>query len=94
VEPILIMSIPVLALAIGLVAVLKMPRKAFGGSSTKADLADRVRALEQDVQGRMDAMEQEIAGLRQELGETQERLDFTERLLTRADAARRLDQPT
>jgi hypothetical protein len=31
--------------------------------------------------GRLDALENEVGQLRQELGETQERLDFTERLL-------------
>lgn len=74
----LIMLIPVLALAIGLVAILKMPRKVFGHGSTPR--------LEERVQ----AMEQEIGGLRQELADAQERLDFAERLLARADEARRL----
>jgi hypothetical protein len=80
-EQVLIMAIPVLALGIGLVAVIKMPRRAFGGSRSRTDLEERVQALEQ-----------EVGGLRQELGETQERLDFTERLLARAEELRRLDQ--
>ena len=74
----LIMLIPVLALAIGFVAVLKMPRRAFGHGSTPR--------LEERVQ----AVEHEISGLRQELADTQERLDFAERLLARVEEARRL----
>ena len=40
----------------------------------------------------MQALEQEIGTLRQELSDAQERLDFTERLLARAAEARRLDK--
>ena len=82
-EDALIFAIPVLALAIGLVAILKLPRRAFGGRHQTPELEARVQALEQ-----------EVGTLRQELGETQERLDFTERLLARAEEARRLDKPT
>lgn len=34
-----------------------------------------------DVSGRLEALENEVQDLRHELGETQERLDFAERLL-------------
>jgi hypothetical protein len=37
--------------------------------------------LPPDVAGRLEALEGEVTGLRQDLTETQERLDFTERLL-------------
>jgi hypothetical protein len=44
-----------------------------------------------ELQDRLEALEFEVSNLRQELGETQERLDFAERLLAgpeRADLAR------
>jgi len=41
---------------------------------------------------RLDAMENELEALRQEMGETQERLDFTERLLAQQREAR-IDPP-
>jgi len=44
-----------------------------------------------DVQGRLDALEAELAGMRRELGEAQERLDFTERLLAQGRDARRME---
>lgn len=74
----LVLLIPVLALAIGFVAILKLPRKAFSPRS-HPQLEERVQALEQ-----------ELGTLRGELTEAQERLDFAERLLARADEARRL----
>jgi predicted nucleic acid-binding Zn-ribbon protein len=46
------------------------------------ELQDRLEALE--------ALEIEVSNLRQELGETQERLDFAERLLAQAPEARRV----
>ena len=35
-----------------------------------------------DTNARIDALEQDVQGLQQQLGETQERLDFAERLLS------------
>jgi hypothetical protein len=70
--------IALLALGIGFIAILKVPRKLF------TQVADP--ALEARVEG----LEQQIADLRQGLVETQERVDFTERALTRAEEARRL----
>jgi hypothetical protein len=49
-------------------------------ASASADLIDRVEALERSVQV-----------LQQEQAETQERLDFAERLLTKARDERRLE---
>ena len=76
----LVMMIPVLALAIGFVAILKMPRKAFGQRSNP------------QLEERVEALEQELGTLRQELTEAQERLDFAERLLARAEEARQLEK--
>ena len=44
-----------------------------------------------EVPARLEALEAEVDTLRLELGETQERLDFTERVLAQAPEARRLD---
>jgi hypothetical protein len=76
----LALLIPVLALAIGFVAILKMPRKAFGHRS------------DPQLEDRVDALEQELGTIRQQLIETQERLDFAERLLARTEGARQLDK--
>jgi hypothetical protein len=45
------------------------------------------------LQARLAAMEQDLAAMRGELSETQERLDFTERLLAQAREAKRLNSP-
>jgi hypothetical protein len=39
----------------------------------------------------LDALEADVSKLRQELSETQERLDFTERVLARGPESRRVD---
>ena len=43
-----------------------------------------------DVRARLEALERSLQGLQQELAETQERLDFAERLLTKAGEERRI----
>ena len=43
-----------------------------------------------EVQARLEALEAEASNLRQELSETQERLDFAERLLAQAPDTRRV----
>jgi predicted nucleic acid-binding Zn-ribbon protein len=43
-----------------------------------------------DVPARLEALERSVQGLQQELAETQERLDFAERLLTKAGEERRI----
>jgi hypothetical protein len=45
------------------------------------------------LEGRLDAMEVEVRKVRQELSETQERLDFAERLLAQGAEARRVSAP-
>jgi hypothetical protein len=44
-----------------------------------------------ELQPRLEALEFEVSDLRRELSETQERLDFTERVLAQAQESRRLD---
>ena len=43
-----------------------------------------------EVSARLEALEHSVQGLQHELAETQERLDFAERLLTKAGEARRI----
>lgn len=43
-----------------------------------------------EVQDRLEALEFEVSALRQELGETQERMDFAERLLAQGQEAHRV----
>ncbi len=59
-------------------------------SKTKAEAA--TLGTDPRIAERLEALEQEVGSLRQELSETHERLDFTERLLAqhRSD---RLDPP-
>jgi hypothetical protein len=69
--------IPILALAIPIVAIVASSVQKV--AKFKAESAGG--ALPGEVEARMAALEDEVHGLRRELGETQERLDFTERLL-------------
>ena len=76
----LAMFIPILALSIPVVAIVmtnlvKMQK-------FKAD-ASRDSLSNPETEARIAALEDEVAALRQELGEAQERLDFTERLLSK-----------
>ncbi len=55
----------------------------------------RLRAARQespatDVTGRLETLEHDVQSLQQELAETQERLDFAERLLSKAREERRI----
>jgi hypothetical protein len=52
--------------------------------------AGRPQSLPVDVTARLEALERGVQDLQKELGETQERLDFTERLLTKAREERRI----
>ena len=49
---------------------------------------DRGDQVPSNVADRLNAVEAEVGDLRRELGEAQERLDFTERLLAQAKDAR------
>lgn len=75
--PIIALLIPVAAIVMsGLTKVAVARYRALGaGSGAGGDTADR-----------LDALEQEVLTLRHELADAQERLDFTERLLTRTDS--------
>jgi hypothetical protein len=53
--------------------------------------ASRPESLSADVTARLEALEHGFEGLHQELAETQERLDFAERLLTKAREERRIE---
>ena len=46
--------------------------------------ASRVESLPPDAAARLEELERSVQGLQQELIETQERLDFAERLLSKA----------
>ena len=50
----------------------------------------RPESLSPDVSARLDALEQGVQGLHQELADTQGRLDFAERMLSQAREERRL----
>ena len=52
--------------------------------------ATRPETPSADVTARLEVLERTVQGLQQELGDTQERLDFTERLLSKARDERRL----
>jgi hypothetical protein len=45
------------------------------------------------LEARLEAVEQELAGLQHELSETHERLDFAERLLAQGRETKRLGEP-
>jgi hypothetical protein len=70
--PILALSIPVLALFFN--GMVKLTRARQEGA----------RLADPETAARLEALEQDVAALRHELAETQERLDFTERLLVRS----------
>ncbi len=52
--------------------------------------ASRQQPTAGDVPGRLESFERQVDALQQQLTETQERLDFAERLLTQAREERRL----
>ena len=70
------MNPDMLAPLIPVVAIL-----AFAGIRITRILTQRSSKADPDTGARLAALEDEMAALRQQLGEAQERLDFTERLL-------------
>ena len=52
--------------------------------------ANRVQSAPADVTERLEAVEHRVEDLQQELAETQERLDFAERLLSKARDDKRI----
>ena len=53
-------------------------------------IANRSRSVPDDVLNRVEELERTLHSVQQELGETQERLDFTERLLSTTREERRI----
>jgi hypothetical protein len=84
-EGILVLLIPVLALATGFVAVLRMPPEALAGKRNR----DHGELPAADTSG----LQNEVALMREELAQMRERLDFTERLLMDGSPAQRLAAP-
>jgi hypothetical protein len=83
-EGILALMIPVLAIATGFVAVLRMPPEKLGRGRRGQTVVDAPQTA-----GLID----EVAQLREELARVNERLDFTERLLMDPAPAARLATP-
>jgi hypothetical protein len=81
----LVLLIPISAIImIGLVKIARLWSPGYQGLGGPA-----VKQLE----ARLEAVEQELAGLHHELSETQERLDFAERLLAQGRETKRLGEP-
>lgn len=83
-EGILALMIPVLALATGLVAVIRMPPEAL--AEKKLGRRRHRHGLPEPAVDNS-ALEAEVALMREELTQLRERVDFTERLLMDAPAA-------
>ena len=79
-DPVVFLIALSIVVGIPAITVLKIARvRAARLGSPAADVAERLDGLEHDVQG-----------LQQELAETQERLDFAERMLSKAREEKRL----
>jgi hypothetical protein len=78
------LMIPLLALSIGGVVVLSRTRI---GEAIARRISGDTR--DPEVEAHLEALEDELTRLRGQLGETNERLDFAERLLTRGEEGRR-----
>jgi predicted nucleic acid-binding Zn-ribbon protein len=80
-EPLVFLLALTLVFGIPAVTVLKMARLR----------AARQESPSPDVTGRLETLEHDVQGLQQELAETQERLDFAERLLSKSREERRIN---
>lgn len=65
---------------------------AWGAVKIATIQSEHKKSLDPDTTDRLQALESEVGSLRQELGEAQERIDFTERLLAQQRPPERLDQ--
>jgi hypothetical protein len=74
-EGVLALMIPVLAMSIGLVRVLRMPPEALASRRYRRHLAAPAPA-------ETTALVEEVTQLREEVAQLRERVDFTERLLS------------
>ncbi len=63
-----------------------LPRRGLGAGDTDPGSREAVAQLQGDV----DALRDEVSGLRRELDEAQNRIDFTERLLAQARSQKKL----
>lgn len=79
-EPLVFLTALLIFVGIPAVTVLKLARLR----------AARPQSPSPDVTARLEEVERSMQDLRQELAETQERLDFTERLLSKAREERRI----
>jgi hypothetical protein len=77
--------VPLAAIAIVMVGLVKIARY-WAGSRAGSGVTPQLQA-------RVDAMEEGLATLQHDLSETQERLDFAERLLAQSREHKRLDAP-
>ena len=77
-------SIPVLALSIG--GLLLLSRSRLGDAVARRIAGD---SRHPECEAQLDALQDEVAVLRAQLAETQERVDFAERLLARVEDQRR-----
>lgn len=75
----IVLSIPIVAIICGTILKLAKLRAAQG-----------LPAMSKDATKRIDALEEDVRNLQRELGETQERLDFTERLLSKTREEKRV----
>jgi hypothetical protein len=78
------LMIPLVALSIG--GMLVLSRTRIGEAIARRISGD---ARHPQLEAELEALEDEVARLRGQLGETNERLDFAERLLTRSEDGRR-----
>ena len=78
-EPVVFLTALLILVGIPAVTVLKLARLC----------AARPQSASADVTARLEEVERGVQDLRHELAETQERLDFTERLLSKAREERR-----
>ena len=84
VAEVLVVTIPLIAVGAG--GLLLLSRSRLGEAVARRIAGDsRSSAYQEQV----DALQDELAGLRNQLSEMQERVDFAERLLSRADDNRR-----
>jgi hypothetical protein len=74
----IVLLIPIVAIVCSTVVKIARLRASRSTPDVPPDVVQRISALEEDVRS-----------LQEELGETQERLDFTERLLSKAREERR-----
>ena len=84
VTEVLVVTIPLIVVGAG--GLLLLSRSRLGEAVARRIAGDSRYSSSQE---QLDALQDELAGLRNQLSEMQERVDFAERLLSRADDNRR-----